>query len=161
MHAELLKAAADHPERAEYDRALAAGMSPGRAGRLLSTQKPLTLRSGRSTWRVQNNPATLEAHADAAAKCPGFNGKKTPRATRRNYGETYRHQALGFKLWVPTSLQRFDTSELILGMCKLKLHHKTKTITGDVPDSWLVDLNAGEIVAESNDEELFPGWDLV
>jgi hypothetical protein len=154
MHQLLLDAAAAHPERAEFDRVVAAGVDRERAAKLLSTQKPLTLRTGASTWCVQNNPAKLEAHAETVAKCPGFSGKRTPKP-RSGRGTTggvmYRH-ADGFKLLVPHSLIRYEPTDLIIGQCKLRLLHKAQVMEGRVPDTWLVDLNAGPLQAEVEEE---------
>jgi hypothetical protein len=157
----LLDAAAAHPERAEYDRAIARGLEPARAARLLSPQGELTLKHGASTWYVRNDPQRLEAHAEAVAKCPGFTGRKTPRPrVSKGSGVLYQHVD-GFRLFIPDGMIFGKESELLIGTRKFTLHHKHRTITGSVPESWLVDLNAGPIGEERDEEELVPGWDLI
>lgn len=159
MHQLLLDAAMNHPERAEYDRAVEKGVDPERAARLLASQPPLTLRSGRSEWRVQNNPQRLEAHAVAVARCHGFNGKKTPKPrTPKGTGVPYHHRELGFKLLIP-DVHGSGESVLCIGAVKLTLNHRARTIKGNVPASWLVDLNAGPI--EADEDAYVPGWDLI
>lgn len=151
----LLDAALAHPERAEYDRAVANGVDPERAARLLSPQPALTLRDGPAVWRVQNNPAALEAHAASAAKCPGFNGRKTPKPrVSKGTGEIYRHYEAGFKLLIPSHLtQSRGETELAIGSVLLVLEHKTRRIKGSVPASWLVDLNAGDVQPDAHEEQ--------
>lgn len=154
MHQLLLDAAQAHPERAEYEAAVAKGVDPERAARLLAPQPPLELTDGRTVWRVQNNPQRLEAHATAVAKCPAFKGKKTPKPRApKGGGETYRHPELGFKLFVPQNLITTGESVLEIGVVKLTLKHTSKTIKGAVPRSWLEDLNAGHCEAELVEEE--------
>jgi hypothetical protein len=59
-------------------------------------------------------------------------------------GVTYRHRD-GWRLHVPYSLMRHDDrarQTLQLGGVVLTLHHPRRTVEGDVPASWRVDLNA-------------------
>lgn len=162
MHQLMLGAAQAHPDRVDYDKAVAKGVDPERAARLLAPQPPLTLRDGRTVWRVQNNPQRLEAHAIAVAKCPGFNGKKTPkpRATKGS-GAIYQHHELGFKLFIPAGLITTGESKLQLGTVALVLKHTSRTIKGSVPPGWLVDLNAGPCEPELVDEQVCCVEDLL
>lgn len=77
---------------------------------------------------------------------------------RRDTGaKVYQHKVSGFKLLIPAHIAhrlhnstkvpggcafRCDT-HLFIGSVRQDLHHKTQTLHGDVPASWLIDLNAG------------------
>lgn len=67
---------------------------------------------------------------------------------------TYTHQRCGFKLRIPLHLLQHGkgTSLLQIGAVKLKLHHSSRSILGDVPKSWLVDLNADAAATHAFDD---------
>jgi len=75
---------------------------------------------------------------------------------------TYKHREAGFSLLIPMHLQttyqngrNTPETSLRLGSVVLRLHHKSRTVHGFVPDSWLVDLNADsacEDLSEPDDE---------
>lgn len=111
----------------------------------------LTFRAGRVQYKVRNTRERLAAAADAVRKCPGWTGKRTPKPARRVGGVVYTHRTRGFKLLIPFSLQKSDVdhpllgpreSWLQIGNVTLTLHHRTRSISGEVPAAWLVDLNA-------------------
>ena len=65
----------------------------------------------------------------------------------QNKGAMYHHARGGFKLLIPPhnalqfSATTPATSTLTIGHITLELHHRTQTLHGYVPESWLVDLN--------------------
>ena len=94
---------------------------------------------------------------------------KSPPAKAINAGAvTYKHQYQGFRLVIPAHLHfcprqiprhtigSCDVDVVVqLGPVMLGLHHDSRTIHGNVPESWLVDLNAdGAAVDESELLEL-------
>lgn len=86
---------------------------------------------------------------------------KTPTkvSERQLSGITYRQREQGFRLWVPYSMlqraysDRNSSCAITIGSVALTLHHRSKEITGRVPESWLIDLNAGPVECETVDEE--------
>ena len=58
---------------------------------------------------------------------------------------TYQHP-LGFKLLIPASMRRHDgtSNSITIGNIPLNLNHNRRTISGDVPQSWLIELGATE-----------------
>jgi len=74
--------------------------------------------------------------------------RKHPKPALRDAGGAlYRHPA-GFVLRPPQHLTRPNyagadrTTLVTLGRVTLLAHHRTRTLSGDVPASWLIDLNA-------------------
>ena len=61
---------------------------------------------------------------------------------------TYQHP-LGFKLLIPASMKRHDGTTncgctITIGSVPLKLNHARRTVSGDIPASWLIELGATE-----------------
>ena len=71
---------------------------------------------------------------------------KTHVSTRRLPVVMYRHAGSGFRLAIPYSMMKWPKGRaycpITIGNVTLTLHHKIRAICGDVPASWLVDLNA-------------------
>lgn len=123
---------------------------------------------GRTTYTLNDNPATLDRHAEAIARCPGWTGKRAPKpAPSTDYGRITFTHADGWALaipghWVqelfPGYYRVADTrGRVLLRIGHVVLHLRVdkrlgNIIEGDVPASWLVDLNAGPIVDEGHDE---------
>ncbi len=91
--------------------------------------------------------------------------KAPPKVSERKLpGDSYTHHEYGqkFRLWVPASLQKQSLSfygnpqsscEILIGSVKLTLRHRSRTIHGLVPDSWLIDLNADSACVEEQVSE--------
>jgi hypothetical protein len=70
--------------------------------------------------------------------------KTPPKVSERKLpGRSFRFVTPGFRLWVPHSV--CGNSTIRIGTVDLRLSEKygVRLIHGRVPDSWLVDLNAG------------------
>ncbi len=77
----------------------------------------------------------------------------------RNAGVLCTHWLYGFKLYIPYHLAnqyaaskirnrsagQLCNAQITIGSVTLGVHTQTKTLSGDVPQSWLVDLNANAI----------------
>lgn len=116
----------------------------------------LELRAGRTTYRLNNNPATLTAYLDALSRSPGWTGAKTPRTPLREYAAEraiYKHaDGWALAINVHTMVEWINGDRFVrLGRVLLKLG-ANNTLSGKVPPSWLVDLNAGPIVDEGSEE---------
>lgn len=165
LQIELLAAAENHPEHDSLDRMLASGdwcLRSISARQFLRhpTDNFIVFRLGALLYKFRNCPARLRQLAEVIGKSRGFNGKRTMRDKLSMAGcaNIYKH-ADGFQLAIPDSMQRSHysnknpTSQFTLGRVTLTLHHGNRTITGRVPDSWLIDLNGphpdDEITAEA------------
>jgi hypothetical protein len=154
MKAQLELAFQQHPGRGHFEE-LTASFSPTARrdfGVRFEEGGMLTLREGRTMYKVRNCIGSLLAHAESVRKCPGWNGKNTPKPRRGSAGITYRHPQ-GFVLCIPDHLappddfRSFGGAESVtLGQVVIKLHHASRTLSGDVPASWLIDLNADSAV---------------
>ena len=67
----------------------------------------------------------------------------------RNKGVMYLHRLGGFKLLIPLHKISAATSTITLGHITLELHHRSQTLHGYVPPSWLIDLNKSAEIEES------------
>jgi hypothetical protein len=60
-------------------------------------------------------------------------------------GRSYKHNRSGFRLFVPYSLMQYTlnrpSSRFMLGNVEITLRHVSRTFDGDIPASWMVDLN--------------------
>lgn len=106
--------------------------------------------TGRHRARLLNTPERRAAHAALLAK---IEKRRLPRpALRDRGGSLYRHPVYGFKLHLPEHIVMTYTGgeaqHIAIGTVLLRVNHRTRTLHGPVPDSWLVDLNAGPIVDE-------------
>ena len=63
----------------------------------------------------------------------------------------YRHPA-GFALLIPSSVAFCPEGKISIGKHTLSLDYRRKTLSGFVPPSWLVDLNADSACTKENFE---------
>jgi hypothetical protein len=121
---------------------------------------------GRARFSV--NAETPDLHA-SIAKCSGKPVR--PRSgeerisTRQHPGVTYRH-ADGWRIFVPFGMIRDESRRgadgmpmtarpggsghcrITIGQYTLTLRHEHRTVSGYIPESWRVDLNAGPITPD-------------
>lgn len=144
LQIELLATAENHPEIETLGRMLAKGFSIADIvkNKWLTdpVEKYIVFRFGASRYRIRNCPARLRQFAEVISKSRGFNGKKTPKPELRALGTTYTHSVYGFKLSIPSHLEH--AGSVTIGTHTLTLHVRSNTMTGAVPASWLIDLNA-------------------
>ena len=147
MFSQITAAAQTHPERVEFDRFVSMGHSPDRADGCLDNHPLITIKQGRASYKVRHIPGRLETLAGTVAKAPCWTGKKTPKKRLSvGSGNLYRHP-LGFSIWLPDYRSgTYAETEFSIGKYALTLDHCRRTITGDVPASWLIDLNADSAV---------------
>ena len=147
MFSQLTTAAQTHPERIEFDRLVSMGHSPDRADRFLDNHPLITLKQGRASYKVRHIPGRLETLAGTVAKAPCWTGKKTPKKRSTAIGGSLAYHPDGFKLWIPLTLSRAEV--IHIGTVELKLaqnRNGTLSLSGTVPKSWLIDLNADSAV---------------
>jgi hypothetical protein len=63
-------------------------------------------------------------------------------------GRSYKHNRSSFRLFVPNSMLHYQdgrpSCRFMLGNVEITLRHLSRTFDGDIPASWMVDLNADE-----------------
>lgn len=82
-----------------------------------------------------------------AAVCPYPKPRPQPNAGAK----LFRHKAQKFALLIPAHLRAFPFTTITIGPVVLTLCAGDKTITGRVPASWLVGLNADSAVTVEHD----------
>lgn len=92
--------------------------------------------------------------------------KSAPLSAFNAGAKTYKHVSLGFRLVIPAHLhlRPSQNPRRTIGACEvnivvqiggvtLGLHHSSRTFHGEVPESWLVDLNADSAVIDESELE--------
>lgn len=174
MRAQLAAAALAHPKYPEFAHLVGKGLPADRcAGLVGDSGQHLLFEDHGTRWRVRNNPARLTALSEnEVSKCPGFTGRKTPRPALRASWRLFKHRELGFSLLLDDHLAYGDLrGDAVVGArytrgasgcnlrlgkvvlkCRLPRGATQGIITGHVPESWLVDLNAGDITPDPEPE---------